>query len=383
LFIFLAVALAIYGLVNFYILRREWQATAGLGTARYYIFFFSLFLVAAFPLGRIFERLSSGWISDALDRFGSFYLVVMLYSFLAILIIDILRLLNKFFHFLPRALNNEPQRAAQTVFFIIIGLIALTVSLGALNAARPRLRTLELSIEKAAGPRRELKIVMASDFHLGSINRNPWLKRVVGMINKLDPDLIVLPGDVVDMYVPRSEGEKMITTLQELKAPLGVYSVTGNHEYYGGLEKNLHYLAKAHIRVLQDESIEINDEFYLLGRKDRTAEGFGQTRKSVKELVSAVDNRLPLILLDHQPFRLDEAREAGIDLQLSGHTHAGQLFPLNWINKMVWEVNWGYVRKERSQYYVSCGVGTWGPPVRTGSRPEVILIKLKFVSPGR
>ena len=100
------------------------------------------------------------------------------------------------------------------------------------------------------------------------------------------------------------------------------------------------------------------------------------------EILSAVDTGRPLILLDHQPYRLAEAEEAGIDVQLSGHTHAGQLFPLNLINKKVWEQYWGYLRKGKTQYYVSCGVGTWGPPVRTGSRPEIIQIRLTF-SPGK
>ncbi len=93
---------------------------------------------------------------------------------------------------------------------------------------------------------------------------------------------------------------------------------------------------------------------------------------------AGADPKLPVILLDHQPVRLQEAEEAGIDLQLSGHTHAGQLFPLNLINKKIWEKHWGYLKKGTTQYYVSCGVGTWGPPVRTGSIPEIVRIKVSF-----
>jgi hypothetical protein len=98
----------------------------------------------------------------------------------------------------------------------------------------------------------------------------------------------------------------------------------------------------------------------------------------VREILKNVDSRLPLILLDHQPFHLEEAEQCGIDLQLSGHTHAGQLFPLNLINKKIYEQYWGYWKKGNTQYYISCGVGTWGPPVRTGSIPEIIQIKLTF-----
>jgi predicted MPP superfamily phosphohydrolase len=219
---------------------------------------------------------------------------------------------------------------------------------------------------------------MASDFHLGTANRDAWLEKVVAKINELKPDIVFLPGDIVDMYVPRAGVAQMIATLRKISAPLGVFSVTGNHEYYGGLKKNLEYLAKAGIRVLQDEAVKIKDEFYLVGRKDRTALSFKENRKTLKEILATVDGQLPLILLDHQPYRLGEAEEARIDLQLSGHTHAGQLFPLNLINKKVWEQYWGYLRKGKTQYYVSCGVGTWGPPVRTGSTPEIIQIRLTF-----
>jgi hypothetical protein len=378
--VFLAIALSIYGLINFYILKREWQATASLGTARSFIFALSLFLVLAYPLGRFVERILPGGFVEFFDRIGSFYLVVMLYSLFFILIIDILRLGNALFPFFPKAIARHPHQTGLVTYFVVLGMVLAIVSYGVINAAHPRLRTLDVAIDKPAGTLQTLKIVMASDFHLGTTNRNAWLEKVVAKINALQPDLVVLPGDIVDMYVPRAGVSEMIATLQKISAPLGVFSVTGNHEYYGGLKKNLQYLAQAGVRVLQDEALRIDDAFYLIGRKDRTALSFGETRKTLKEILSLTDPELPLILLDHQPYQLQEAEEAGIDLQLSGHTHAGQLIPLNWINKKVWEQYWGYLRKGTSQYFVSCGVGTWGPPARTGSTPEIIEIRLTFNS---
>jgi predicted MPP superfamily phosphohydrolase len=380
--IFLAIALTIYGLINFYILKREWQATASLGPARSFLLGFWLFLVLAYPLGRFVEQILPGGFVEFFDRVGSYYLVVMFYSFCFVLIIDILRLGNAFIRFFPKAITAHAQKAGLITFYIVLGLVLAIVVSGAINAVRPRVRNLNIAIDKPAGNLRELKIVLASDFHLGTANRNAWLEKVVAKINELKPDIIILPGDIVDMYVPRAGVSQMIGTLQKLSAPLGVFSVTGNHEYYGGLAKNLEYLAKARVRVLQDVALRINDDFYLIGRKDRTALSFKEDRKTLKEILSTVDTKLPLILLDHQPYRLGEAEEAGIDLQLSAHTHAGQLFPLNLLNKKIWEQYWGYLRKGKCQYYVSCGVGTWGPPVRTGSTPEIIQIKLTF-SPGK
>jgi len=380
--IFLAVALSIYGLINFYILRRAGQALAGLGNIRSLLMGFFLLLVLAYPLGRIVEQVLPGGPAEFFDRIGSFYLVMMFYSFCFILVVDILRLGNAFLSFFPKAVTAHPQKAGLMTFGLVLGLVFAIVTGGAINAVRPRFRTLEIAVAKPTGNLSELKIVMASDFHLGTTNRNAWLKKIVARINGLKPDIVLLPGDIVDMYVPRASVMQMIATLQDISAPLGVFSVTGNHEYYGGLKKNLEYLAQAGVRVLQDEALRINDEFYLIGRKDRTALSFKEDRKTLAEILRSVDTGLPLILLDHQPYGLAEAEETGIDVQLSGHTHAGQLFPMNLINKMVWEKHWGYLRKGKTQYYVSCGVGTWGPPVRTGSRPEIIQIRLAF-SPGK
>jgi hypothetical protein len=178
---------------------------------------------------------------------------------------------------------------------------------------------------------------------------------------------------------PRVE-EEMTSTFETLKSPLGVYFVPGNHETYSGLEGNLAFIRKCGITVLQDEAVDVGGVFWLVGRRDFSSLARGEKRMPLERIMAAagVDRARPVILLDHQPLRLDEARAAGVDLQFSGHTHAGQLFPLNLINKRLYEQNWGYLRKGETQYYVSCGVGTWGPPVRTGSTPEIMKITLTF-----
>ncbi|HYA48670.1 MAG TPA: metallophosphoesterase, partial [Burkholderiales bacterium] len=199
-------------------------------------------------------------------------------------------------------------------------------------------------------------------------------------VNALDPDLVLLPGDIVDESVTAKEEEAMTSVFRGLRSRLGIFSVTGNHESYGDFARNLSYLGTWGVRVLQDEAVLVDDSFWLLGRRDPTALRRGEARLAVEEIMrkGGVDRERPLILLDHQPVNLAEAERAGIDLQLSGHTHAGQLFPLNIINKFIYEKNWGYLVKGRTQYYISCGVGTWGPPVRTGSIPEVVLIRMSF-----
>jgi predicted MPP superfamily phosphohydrolase len=379
--VFLFVALGIYGLANFYILRRGWQALAGYPSPRTaFLVVFGL-LILAYPLGRVLDGASRGVVSDVLVRSGSFYMALMLHLFFLLVVVDVFRLANAFLNFFPKGFAANPHKTGLIVFIAVMGIGLGVVVGGYVNAVHLRLRTIEIDIDKPAGAGfRTLNIAMASDIHLGTVMGSRRLERIVGRLNALEPDIVLLPGDIVDESVSRAEEEKMISCLSSIQAPLGVFSVPGNHEVYGGLEKNLEYLRRGGVRVLQDEAVLVGGAFVLAGRKDPTVLQSKERRMPIREILekAGADPKLPIILLDHQPVRLGEAVEAGIDLQLSGHTHAGQLFPLNLINKKIWEKYWGYLRKGKTQYYISCGVGTWGPPVRTGSIPEIVRIKVSF-----
>jgi predicted MPP superfamily phosphohydrolase len=195
----------------------------------------------------------------------------------------------------------------------------------------------------------------------------------------LDPDIVLLPGDIVDEDLNPVIKENLGESLRTIKSKFGVFAVTGNHEYIGGVEEAVSYLTENGVHFLRDESILINHTAYLLGREDRSVNRFkNKSRKTLQEIMQGVDKHYPIISMDHQPFHLAEAEENGIDLQLSGHTHNGQLWPLNYITDAIYEVDWGYKRIADTHIYVSCGVGTWGPPVRSGNRPEIVNIKLDF-----
>jgi hypothetical protein len=379
--VFLLVVLGVYGLANFYILRRGWQALAGYPSPRtVFLVVFGL-LILAYPLGRMMNGASRGVVSDVLIRSGSFYMALMLHLFFLLVVADVFRLANAFLKFFPKGFATDPHKTGLIVFIAVIGIGLGVVAGGYVNALHLRLRTIEIDIDKPAGAGlRNLNIAMASDIHLGTVMGSRRLEKIVGRLNALEPDIVLLPGDIVDESVSRAEEEKMIFCLRSIQAPLGVFSVPGNHEVYGGLEKNLEYLRRGGVRVLQDEAVLVGGAFVLAGRKDPTVLQSKELRMSIREILekTGADPKLPIILLDHQPVRLMEAVDAGIDLQLSGHTHAGQLFPLNLINKKIWEKHWGYLRKGKTQYYISCGVGTWGPPVRTGSIPEIVRIKVSF-----
>lgn len=379
--VFLLVVLAVYGGANFYIVRRGGQALAGYPAARVFFFAAMGLLILAYPLGRAFNGPFRGWLADTLIHSGSFYLALMVNLFFALLALDLFRLANRAVRFFPAAWAADPHRTGLVAFAAVCGVSVLGVVGGYINALHPRLRTLDIRIDRpAGGGRGSLNIVAASDIHLGTIMESRKLETIVARINGLEPDIVLLPGDVVDESVSIAEEERMIAALRSIRAPLGVFSVPGNHEYYGGFAKNMEYLGRGGVRVLQDEAVTVGGAFVLAGRKDPTALRFGEARKALPEIFggAGAHRALPVILLDHQPVRLKEAEDAGVDLQLSGHTHAGQLFPLNLINKKIYEQYWGYLRKGRTQYYVSCGVGTWGPPVRTGSVPEIVRIRVEF-----
>jgi len=380
MFLFLSIVLAVYVSVNFYIGRRGWQAlSAHPGARRAFIIVF-LGLVLAYPLGRIAMGFGRNSLAGLVVKAGSFHLALMLYLFLGVLAIDLLRAANAIVRFLPETLGGGRGRFGPLLFLLVGGAAVLVVAGGALNAARPRVREMAIAIDKSAGGRRGLTIAVASDVHLGTIGGSSRLRTLVDRVNALDPDIVLLPGDVVDESVTAKEEEAMTGVFKRLRPRLGIYSVPGNHEYYGDFERNLSYLRTWGVTVLQDEAVLVDGSFYVIGRRDPTAMRRGQARTPIGEIMKAcgVDASRPLILLDHQPVRLEEAERAGIDLQLSGHTHAGQLFPINLINKLIYEQNWGSLVKGRTRYYVSCGVGTWGPPVRTGSVPEIVLIRLSF-----
>jgi len=271
----------------------------------------------------------------------------------------------------------------KTKIYVGLGVLSLTIGIvlfGYINARSYVVKTMELVVPKKAGTRSSLNIVLASDLHLGTIIGTKRLKSIVETVNALNPDIILFAGDVVDEDVGPLIKQNGGEILEQFKSAYGTYAITGNHEFIGGVEKACAYLQKHGIRELRDSSLLIDNSFYLIGREDRSIRQFnGQRRKPLEQLVAGLDTTKPMIMMDHQPFGLDEAGANGIDLQLSGHTHHGQLFPFNLITKKVYELSWGYLKKNNTHFYVSSGLGTWGPPMRIGNTPEIVQIKLSFL----
>lgn len=382
--IFLLVALSIYGAANLYIFARSAQALTSLTAFRWIFFFVFAFLVFSYPLGRIlFVHIRNGF-SAFLMRVGALYIALMLMLLMWALAVDLIRLANRLVNFLPAGLALDGGRMKLVLFLVAYGSSLAVLAAGAWNAARPKITSLDIRLDKSCPGRQELRIAAASDIHLGVTAGAGRLEKIVSKINALSPDIVFLPGDIFDESMMAGEEGKLEAAFARLRAPLGVFAVVGNHEAYSGLERNIDCLTGFGIRVLQDEALMIDNSFYVVGRNDPNVRRSGKVRLPLREILekNGINRKFPVILLDHQPIRLEEAAREGVDLQLSGHTHAGQLFPLNLINKLVYEKNWGYLQKDKTHFYVSSGAGTWGPPVRTGSRSEIVLVRLLFETGG-
>lgn len=375
--LFFTIFFTLYGLINFYVFLRGWQAIPPDSTLRipYALIFWALAL--SFIAGRFLERIAISTLSDIVVWVGSFWLAAFAYFMLIALVIDLLRLLNYIVPFFPSFITRNYARAKEITALGAVLLVTGAIAVGYFNARSPRLRTLRLHIDKNVDSLRTLNLAVASDIHLGTIIGRSRLDAIVETINALEPDLILLPGDIVDEDLGPVIKQNLGETLRKLKAKYGVLAITGNHEYIGGVEEACKYLEEHGITVLRDTSVRVNNSLFVVGREDRSISQFARKkRKPLEDLMTQVDKRFPVILMDHQPFGLDEAVRQGIDLQLSGHTHHGQIWPFQLITKAVYELSWGYLKRASTHIYVSSGVGTWGPPVRIGNTPEIVNIQL-------
>lgn len=377
--IFFTIVLAVYGLVNTYIFSRGLQAIPPGSTYRVWFIIGFWFLVSTFILGRLLDRAGITGLSTILTWIGSFWLAAMLYFFMIVVLIDLGRLINHIFPLFPKIFFSDYQKTKQITLLASFILVSVLLIAGHINTLFPRIKRLELDIPKTVNGDKNLNIVMASDIHLGTIIAKNRAKYLVNKINSLKPDIIILDGDVVDEDLAPVIRQNLGESLDLLHAGLGVWAITGNHEYIGGVTPSIEYLTGHNIKFLRDTSVLIDNRFYLVGREDRDKPRFtGQPRKSLEEVMKGVNLSYPVILLDHQPFNLMKAAALGADLQLSGHTHHGQLFPINLITNAIYEVSYGYKVIGHTHFYVSSGFGSWGPPVRIGTRPEIVQIMLHF-----
>lgn len=300
------------------------------------------------------------WQSATLYETGTSSIFVLLYLVMLFLVIDIGRIV----HIFPSGFVTNNMKATLAIAAIMVGIFTC----GYFNYMHKVRQPLALTNTKQ--PTNVKRIVMLSDLHLGFHNRRKELHRWVDVINAENPDLVLIAGDIIDISIAPVNSQKMSEEFHRITAP--VYACLGNHEYYSGKLDCQKFYKEAGIHLLID-SVATVYGINIIGRDDRT----NPKRATLHELMSNTDKNLYTILLDHQPYHLEEAEAEGVDFQFSGHTHRGQVWPFSWITDAIFEKSHGKLQKGNTNYYISSGMGIWGGKFRIGTRSEYVVATLE------
>ncbi|WP_460278632.1 metallophosphoesterase [Clostridium sp. CTA-5] len=301
-------------------------------------------------------------------------MAISIYLLILFFITDIFLIINKKFNFFP---NIKDKSLLFSLIFCIL-IIAL-VAIGSFNANNSYVKNYDIKIDKDF-KEEKLNIVLISDIHLGDIIGNSRLQNMVSEINNLNPDIVLISGDLIDSSIKPFIENNMASQLGKIKSKYGTFFSLGNHDIFDNkIEQLSSLLTNEGINVLRDNYKLINNSFYIVGRDDVSISRIKEKRKYIKDIINDIDNSKPIILIDHNPSSINESLESNIDLQVSGHTHKGQLIPFNLITKCIFENHYGYMRKNNFNIVVSSGYGTWGPPLRIGSRSEIVNITLQKI----
>ena len=343
-----------------YVAWHVWTLLPLAGVWKSLVILVGIFCVALLFMnfGRKFDNMPLS-IAQAAYEIGTSSVIVLLYLVILFLVLDLGRLVR----LVPKAFLYHNGYVSLGLFLLIFGLF-LYGNLHYYNKVR-----VPLQLKSLKPLPREYKLVMLSDLHLGYHNPRRELARWVDLVNAEHPDFILIAGDIIDGGMRPLIEERMSEEFHRLNAP--IYACLGNHEFYAGHPESKQFYQDAGIHLLIDETAVIDSCIVIVGRDDRS----NMRRKPIKDLM---DNKnLYSIVLDHQPYNLDRAEAAGVDFQLSGHTHRGQVWPISWITDRIYECSWGSHQRGNTQFYISSGIGIWGGKFRIGTQSEYVVATLR------
>lgn len=343
---------------NVYIFVRTLQLLSGMSLVVKSVFALLFWVLAFAMVIALFARNSP--LPDAVIRslyqVGSVWMVFTLYMVLALVTFDVVKI---FF----------PSMQYGVVYAAIVSLGLLVY--GYWNYRHPHVEYIDIEIDKPFAE--EITIVAVSDVHLGDGTDKKALRRYVDMINAANPGVVLIGGDLVDNSLRPLVNQNMAEELSRLQAPQGVYMALGNHEYISGADAVEKYLEATPITLLRDSVVVLRNGVQIVGRDDKT----NRHRKSLHALLEECDLSRPVIVVDHQPYGLQEVDAAGVDLQFCGHTHHGQVWPISLLTDYIYEQSHGYRKWTHSHIYVSSGLSLWGPPFRIGTHSDMAVFHLK------
>jgi uncharacterized protein len=353
----------LYNLLIFYIGYNFWAWIKNISGDRKSIKIIFWLVLVIFAYSFVFSR----WLDESLffTWLGAAWLSLFYFLILLLPVANIAVFLRRF-------TKIKKEKFVKWTGFSLFVVIVCSFIFGVYNAYSPTVKTYQIAIPKQVEGKQNLKIIMASDMHFGDLSGSGQAEKLVKYINAENPDLVLFPGDIIDDDITPFLEEGIPEILKQIKAP--VYASLGNHDRdEADLVKIFN---NSGMKVLDDDVLYLPEGITLVGRKDRGYQDV--VRAELSTLMKQVDVKKPVFLLEHQPYDLDIAEENGVDLILSGHTHRGQVAPGNLITNMIFENDWGYLKKGKLQSIVSSGYGVWGLPLRIGTRSEIVQINVSF-----
>ena len=347
---------------NIYVFVRLLQLLAGCSLGLKVVCA-SIFWIVA--LAMVFALLARGVgmpdvVMKSLYFIGSIWMVFTLYMVPALLLMDLSR-------FVGLSIRNG-------VLWVAVGVVCLLIY-GYWNYRNPRVEHIEIEVEKNLS--QDLTIVAVSDVHLGDGTGRRSLRRYVEMINAENPDVIIIGGDLIDNSLLPVLRNNMADELCRLEAPMGIYMALGNHEYISGIEGVISFLDTTPITLLRDRVATLPCGLQIVGRDDVS----NRRRLPLSDLIARCDKAQPILVIDHQPYKLAAADSLGVDMQFSGHTHHGQVWPVSLLTDKMFEQSHGYRKWSNAHIYVSSGLSLWGPPFRIGTQCDMAVLHIRSIAP--
>lgn len=332
-------------------------------------------------------------VAIVIRRISTYWIGIMLYSLLYVVLFDLLRLIAK--HTKLKNTLLFSRGSVISIGSVVVACAVATCLYGIFNARNIKVNEYSVTVNKSCGSDKHLKAVLVADLHMGYAIGVDHITNMVEKINQQDADIVIIAGDIFDnSYDGMDDPEGIKAQLKSIKSKYGVYAVYGNHDIdekilmgftfdWGGKqlhsEKMTNFIKECNIKLINDESVLINDEFYLVGRRDTDKPGTEDgTRAEISELTKDLDKTKPIFVLSHEPDELQKTADAGADIDFSGHTHDGQLFPGNLTIGLFWENPCGMIKKDNMYSIVTSGVGVYGTFMRVGTDAEICSVDIDF-----
>lgn len=368
----------IYCLLIFYFGQRVWQSfDFTISLPVYLLALAALALVLPVAAYLLDQGREARLLPQIIAYAGFYWTAFFFYAIILLTGLDLIRMLDQLsgYQLLPTWFMPSQRLSIN----LVVAVTFLLLAVGTFLARTPRITSFILKVDKPMPRSRPLRIALLSDIHYGSLVSTADLSLLCSRIRTQQPDLILLAGDLIDNSLQLVRQTDFIAQISGLQAPLGIYAVLGNHELVNADKQEIvNFYRAGGIRVLQDETVVLDDQLILAGRNERQTEFSGRLQQhSPSCLLDGINQNLPVILMQHQPAELDLLEQSGVDIALAGHTHRGQLFPLNLLNWRRFGQTGRYKRFGQMQSIISSGYGTWGPPIRLGSRSEIVIIDLQ------